>query len=160
MLSSLKGWGTLFGGPSQNIQDVLGTFRGPYFIRKFDAPKTFSERPCWCQGRRLVTSLECSETVTMLSSLKGWGMLFGGPSQNIQDVLGTFRGPYFIRKFDVPKTFSERPCWCQGHCLVTSLERSETVTMLSSLKGWGTLFGGPSQNIQDVLGTFRGPYFI
>ncbi|KAL0172977.1 hypothetical protein M9458_033288, partial [Cirrhinus mrigala] len=45
MWSSLKVWGTLFGGPSQNIQDVLGTFRGPYFIWKCDVPKTLSECP-------------------------------------------------------------------------------------------------------------------
>ncbi len=81
---------------------------------------------------------------------------FPGHSGRSRDVYGTI----FYLKIDVPKTSSERPCWCQGRCLVTSPERSETVTMSSSLKGWGTLFGGPSQDIQDVLGTFMGLYFI
>ncbi len=106
---------------SGRSRDVYGTI----FYLKIDVPKTSSERPCWCQGRCLVTSPERSETVTMSSSLKGWGTLFGGPSQDIQDVLGTFMGLYFIWKL----TFPKRPCWCQGRCLVTSPERSETVTM-------------------------------
>ncbi|KAL0146475.1 hypothetical protein M9458_058106, partial [Cirrhinus mrigala] len=70
MWSSLKVWGTLFGGPSQNIQDILGMFRGPYFIWKCDVPQTLSERPRWCQGRHLVTFPGRSEMVMMWSSLK------------------------------------------------------------------------------------------
>ncbi len=54
-----------------------------------------------------------------------------------------FSGPYFTWKSDVPKTSSEHPHWCQGRRLVTFPGRSETVMMWSSLKGWGTLFGGP-----------------
>jgi len=51
------------------------------------------------------------------------------PSRNIRDVLRTFRGPCFIWKCDVPRTFSERPHWCQTRCPVTFPERSETVMM-------------------------------
>ncbi|KAG1952343.1 hypothetical protein F2P79_010264 [Pimephales promelas] len=48
--------------------------------------------------------------------------------------------------------------WCQEHHLVTFPQHSQTDTKWSSLKGLGTLFGGPSVNIQDVLRTFRKCY--
>lgn len=99
-----------------------------------------------CATFQLITSQNIRKTVHCISLFRAVNLDSNEPKDNI-----------LRQKFYVPRTSSERPRWCQGRCLVTFPGCSEMVMMSSSLKGWGTLFGGPSQNIQDVLGTLRGP---